>query len=89
MKMKNPLFAVRDMAKSIAFYHDVLELKVEQDFGTNIVLTGGLSLQTLDSWQQFIAEKSVIRGTGGLRRTCATERLCFLLFFSCLPFMII
>lgn len=62
MKMKNPLFAVRDMAKSIDFYHDVLELKVEQDFGTNIVLTGGLSLQTLDSWQQFIAEKSVTFG---------------------------
>ena len=26
------------------------------------------------------------KGISGLRRTCATERLCFLLFFSCLPF---
>lgn len=52
MRMLNTLFAVRDLKKSLAFYQKVLGLEVVNDFGTNVVLTGGLALQTLDSWGQ-------------------------------------
>lgn len=54
MTYKNPLIAVADMQKSLDFYHRVLGLTVEQDFGTNQVLTGGVSLQTLESWAGFL-----------------------------------
>jgi catechol 2,3-dioxygenase-like lactoylglutathione lyase family enzyme len=42
------------MEKSKQFYHDVLGLEVAADFGANVVLTGGLALQTLDTWIEFI-----------------------------------
>lgn len=67
MKFKNPLIAVRDMAKSKAFYEDVLGLCVEQDFGENAVLTGGVSLQTIKSWKDFIHrdESAIHQGGDG------------------------
>ena len=54
MKPGGPLFAVRDMKTSLEFYRDVLGLEVVNDFGANVVLTGGLSLQTLETWAQFL-----------------------------------
>lgn len=54
LKAGGPLFAVRDMGASLRFYQDVLGLEVDQDFGANKVLTGGLSLQTLETWAQFL-----------------------------------
>ena len=54
LKAGGPLFAVRDMKASLRFYQDVLGLAVVQDFGANVVLTGGLSLQTLETWGQFL-----------------------------------
>ena len=54
LKAGGPLFAVRDMKASLRFYQDVLGLEVVQDFGANVVLTGGLSLQTLETWAQFL-----------------------------------
>lgn len=62
MKLKNPLIAVRDMQKSISFYKEVLGLHVVMDFGANVTLTGGLCLQTADSWQEFIAGKELSFG---------------------------
>lgn len=59
MKFIAPLIAVKDMERSKAFYKKHLGLKVEVDFGANVTLTGGLSLQTLDSWCGFIAWKDV------------------------------
>ena len=54
LKAGGPLFAVRDMKASLRFYQDVLGLEMVNDFGANVVLTGGLSLQTVDSWTQFL-----------------------------------
>ena len=54
LKAGGPLLAVRDMKASLRFYQDVLGLEVVQDFGANVVLTGGLSLQTLETWAQFL-----------------------------------
>lgn len=53
MKLKNPLLAVRDMERSKTFYREVLGLHVVMDFGANVTLTGGLCLQTLDTWTDF------------------------------------
>ena len=54
MKYTSTLIAVADMEKSKAFYHDVLGLEVTADFGANVTLTGGIALQTLDTWKNFI-----------------------------------
>ena len=62
MKFKNPLLAVKDMPASIDFYKRVLGLCVIMDFGANVTLTGGVCLQTLDSWQEFLEGKPVLSG---------------------------
>ena len=54
LKAGGSLFVVRDMEQSLAFYRDVLGLEVVHDFGANVVLTGGLSLQTLETWAEFL-----------------------------------
>lgn len=54
MKFKNPMLVVSDMEKSKKFYKDVLGLRVILDFGANITLTGGLCLQTRESYEEFI-----------------------------------
>ena len=54
MKWKNPLFVVRDMERSKEFYGRLLGLRVVMDFGANVTLTGGVCLQTLESWQGFL-----------------------------------
>lgn len=62
MKYKSPL-VVRDMEKSIGFYKNVLGLRKIMDFGANVTLTGGLSLQTLDTWYEFIETNDVSFGS--------------------------
>ena len=57
MKFKNPLLVVSDMEKSKRFYKDVLNLRVIIDFGANVTLTGGLCLQTKETWMGFIDAK--------------------------------
>lgn len=57
MKMKNPLIVVKDMEKSKAFYREVLGLRVISDLGANAVLSGGLALQSEESWNAFISEE--------------------------------
>ena len=57
MKYTCTLIAVRDMEKSKQFYHDVLGLNIVADFGANITLTGGIALQTVDSWKGFIRKQ--------------------------------
>lgn len=54
MKFKNPLLVVTDMEQSVAFYSKVLGLRVVMDFGANKTLTGGVCLQTLESWKTFV-----------------------------------
>ena len=48
------LIAVKDMEESKRFYHDIMGMNVAADFGANVQLEGGLFLQTLDTWRQFI-----------------------------------
>ncbi len=57
MKFLSPLIVVSDIEKSKLFYHEVLDLKVVEDFGANVTLTGGIALQTKDSWSTFIHKK--------------------------------
>jgi len=63
MELKNPLLAVTDMERSVSFYERVLGLRVILDFGANKTLTGGLCLQTLETWTDFIGGKPVSFGS--------------------------
>ena len=60
-----PLFAVRNMKASLDFYQKILGLEVLNDFGANVVLTGGLSLQTLETWADFLGKAPDHIGFGG------------------------
>lgn len=62
MKIKNPMLIVTDIDKSVEFYKKVLGLRVIMDFGANKTLTGGLVLQSLESWQKFIETDDVVFG---------------------------
>ncbi|MBR6115389.1 MAG: VOC family protein [Oscillospiraceae bacterium] len=72
MKLKNPLLAVTDMDKSVEFYKKVLGLHVTMDFGANKTLTGGLVLQTLETWKEFIDTDDVFFG-GNSSEVCFEE----------------
>jgi len=54
VKYANTLIVVKDIDKSKKFYRDVLGLDVIADFGANVTLTGGIALQTLETWKDFI-----------------------------------
>ena len=62
MKLKNPMLVVTDIDQSVEFYKEVLGLRVIMDFGANKTLTGGLVLQTLDTWQDFIGTDEISFG---------------------------
>ncbi len=62
MKLKNPMLVVTDMDKSVEFYKTVLGLRVVTDFGANKILTGGLSLQTAETYKEFIEKKDICFG---------------------------
>ena len=62
MKFQNPLLVVTDMERSVEFYKTVLGLHKIMDFGANVTLTGGVCLQTLDSWRTFIETDQVKLG---------------------------
>ena len=59
MKFSNPLIVVTDLDRSKAFYQEVLGLSVVLDFGANVTLEGGICLQTLESWQDFIGPREI------------------------------
>ncbi len=56
MKYKCPLLVVKDIDKSRQFYQDLLGQKVILDFGANITFEGDFSLQTADTWRDFIGD---------------------------------
>lgn len=62
MKLKNPMLVVNDIEKSVEFYKKVLGLRVITDFGANKTLTGGLSLQTLETYKDFIDTDTISFG---------------------------
>lgn len=61
MKLKNILFVVKDIEKSVAFYRELFGLDVVVDFGGNVILTEGLVLQEQKIWEGFL-EKEVRSG---------------------------
>ena len=66
MKYKAPLIAVSDIERSKAFHKKHLGLDVETDFGENVTLSGGLALQTLETWREFIGGADVrFKGNAG------------------------
>lgn len=63
MKFKNTLITVKNIDISVGFYRKALGLRVISDFGANKTLTGGLSLQTEETWREFIEGKDIIFGS--------------------------
>mgnify|MGYP000848163801 CR=1 FL=1 len=59
MKYTGTLIAVSDINRSKQFYQDVLGLKVLEDFGANVMLEGGVFLQTIETWKEFIKKERV------------------------------
>ena len=62
MKLKKPMLAVRDMERTVDFYKKVLGLHVIMDFGANKTLTGGLALQTEETYREFIVADEIAFG---------------------------
>lgn len=62
MKFKNPMLVVTDIDKTVEFYKKVLGLHVIMDFGANKTLTGGLALQTAETYRDFIGTKDISYG---------------------------
>lgn len=56
MKYKCTLIVVEDMKQSRKFYEEVLGQKVILDFGANITFAGDFSLQTKETWRDFIGD---------------------------------
>ena len=54
MKYCAPLIVVKNMEKSIEFYKSIFGLDIIEDYGANKTLTGGVSLQTIESWAGFL-----------------------------------
>lgn len=59
MKFKLPLIVVADLVTSRKFYEDVLKQKVILDFGANITFAGDFSLQSKESWLEFIHKNEI------------------------------
>lgn len=62
MKFKNPMIIVTDIDKTVEFYKKVLGLHVIMDFGANKTLTGGLALQTAETYMDFIGTGDISFG---------------------------
>ena len=57
MKYEGTMIVVKDIECSKRFYQEVLGLEVVKDFGANVTLTGGVILQTLNTWKGFIQKQ--------------------------------
>ena len=62
MRLRNVLIVVKDMERSIKFYHDLFGLDTVVDQDGNVILTEGLVLQDEKLWKKFL-------GRRGSRRT--------------------
>lgn len=63
MNFKNPMLVVTDMDKTVEFYKNILGLHVIMDFGANKTLTGGLVLQTVETYKGFIGTTDISFGS--------------------------
>lgn len=59
MKLKNILIVVKDIEKSLRFYHDLFGLDPILDNDGNMILTEGLVLQDEKIWKDFL-ERNII-----------------------------
>lgn len=59
MKLKNVLIVVKDINKSLKFYHDLFGLELILDNDGNMILTEGLVLQADTYWKEFL-QKDII-----------------------------
>ena len=59
MKLKNVLIVVKDINKSLKFYHDLFGLNLILDNDGNMILTEGLVLQADTYWKEFL-QKDII-----------------------------
>ena len=57
MKYEGTMIVVKDIECSKRFYQEVLGLEVVKDFGANVTLTGGVILQTLNTWKGLIQKQ--------------------------------
>lgn len=62
MKLKNPMLVVSDIERAVDFYQKVFGLRVVMDFGANKTLTGGLALQTAETYREFIDAREISFG---------------------------
>lgn len=65
MKFQAALLVVANMERSVKFYKEVLGLRVTMDLGANVTLTGGVALQTQESWCEFISKDAQSINFGG------------------------
>ena len=65
MRSGGVLLAARDLERTKTFYQEVLGLEVVADYGTNVALTGGLSLQMLGSWAEALGKGPADIAFGG------------------------
>lgn len=63
MKFKNPMLVVTNIEQTVEFYQKVLGLHVIMDFGANKTLTGGLALQTVETYKDFIGTGEISFGS--------------------------
>ena len=54
MKLKNVLIVVKDIDKSLKFYHNLFGLELVLDNDGNTILTEGLVLQAESYWKEFL-----------------------------------
>ena len=62
MQYKGPMLVVNDIDKSVEFYENILGMSVILDFGANKTLTGGLALQTAETYKDFIDGRALCFG---------------------------
>lgn len=62
MKDMAVMLAVSDIEKSVEFYNKLFGLQIVADFGANKTLTGGLALQTQETYKKFIENDTISYG---------------------------
>ena len=61
MRLRNILIVVKDIERSIRFYHDLFGLDIVLGNDGNIILTEGLVLQDEKIWKVPVIQKSRIK----------------------------
>lgn len=56
------MLVVSDIEKSVKFYNNLFGLQIIADFGANKTLTGGLALQTQETYKNFIENDAISYG---------------------------